>query len=57
MTLHPEEHPPDRRQILCLWHWPAAILRDKTVNDNYYILTLAAIAMELRYRAFRQRVQ
>ena len=28
------------------------ILRDKTVNDNYYILTLAAIAMELRYRAF-----
>lgn len=26
------------------------ILRDKTVNDNYYILTLAAIAMELRYR-------
>ena len=28
------------------------ILRDKTVNDNYYILTLAAIAMELRYRGF-----
>ena len=26
------------------------ILRDKTVNDNYYILTLAAIAMELRCR-------
>ena len=26
------------------------ILRDKTVNDNYYILTLAAIAMELRFR-------
>ena len=26
------------------------ILRDKTINDNYYILTLAAIAMELRYR-------
>ena len=26
------------------------ILRDKTINDNYYILTLAAIAMELRCR-------
>ena len=26
------------------------ILRDKTVNDNYYILTLAAIAMELCFR-------
>ena len=26
------------------------ILRDKTINENYYILTLAAIAMELRCR-------
>lgn len=26
------------------------ILRDKTINDNYYILTLAAIAMEVRFR-------
>lgn len=26
------------------------LLRDKTVNDNYYLLTLAALAKEIRYR-------
>lgn len=26
------------------------MLKDKTVNDNYYLLTLAAIARELKYR-------
>lgn len=27
-----------------------ALLKDKTVNDNYYLLTMAAIARELKYR-------
>ena len=30
-------------------------LRDKTVNDNYYILTMTAIAMELRFRNLSSR--
>ena len=38
------------RVLFCLWLRAAAIQRDKTVNDNYYLLTLAAIAKEIRQR-------
>ena len=30
------------------------IQRDKTANDNYYLLTLAAIAQEIRFRGVRR---
>lgn len=36
--------------LFCLWLRAAAIQRDKTVNDNYYLLTLAAIAKEIHQR-------
>ncbi len=34
-----------------------ALLKDKTVNDNYYLLTLAALAQELRYRKAEKRME
>ena len=36
--------------LFCLWLRAAAIQRDKTANDNYYLLTLAAIAKEIQQR-------
>ena len=36
--------------LFCLRLRAAAIQRDKTANDNYYLLTLAAIAKEIRQR-------
>mgnify|MGYP000520803004 CR=1 FL=1 len=49
-TLHPPRTLRVWRVLFCLWLWAAAIQRDKTVNDNYYLLTLAAIAKEIRQR-------
>lgn len=34
-----------------------ALLKDKTVNDNYYLLTMAALAQELRYRNAERRME
>lgn len=34
-----------------------ALLKDKTVNDNYYLLTMAALAQELRYRNAEKRME
>ncbi len=34
-----------------------ALLKDKTVNDNYYLLTMAALAQELRYRNADKRME
>lgn len=34
-----------------------ALLKDKTVNDNYYLLTMAALAQELRYRKAEKRME
>jgi len=31
------------------------LLRDKTINDNYYLLTLAALAKEVRYRTDKRQ--
>ena len=33
------------------------LLRDKTVNDNYYLLTLAALAKEVRYRMDKREAE
>ncbi len=34
-----------------------ALLKDKTVNDNYYLLTMAAIAQEIRYRKWERKTE
>lgn len=34
-----------------------ALLKDKTMNDNYYLLTMAALAQELRYRNADKRME
>lgn len=46
-ALHPPERTYVRRVFFCLRQ---PIQRDKTANDNYYLLTLAAIAHELQAR-------
>lgn len=33
------------------------LLKDKTANDNYYLLTMAAIAQEIKYRKAEKKVQ
>lgn len=33
------------------------LLKDKTANDNYYLLTMAAIAQEIRYRKAEKKAQ
>lgn len=32
-----------------------SLIRDKTANDNYYLLTMAAIAQEIRYRKLEKK--
>lgn len=34
-----------------------ALLKDKTANDNYYLLTMAAIAQEIRYRKAEKKTR
>ena len=33
-----------------MWNWAQTLVKDKTANDNYYLLTLAALAQEIRKR-------
>ena len=37
-----------------MWNWAADLVKDKTANDNYYLLTLAALAQEIRKRKGRE---
>ena len=37
-------------QIACRWGWGGDFCSDKTINDNYYLLTLAALVQEIRSR-------
>ncbi len=34
-----------------------ALMKDKTANDNYYLLTMAAIAQEIRYRKAEKKTR
>lgn len=36
--------------IMCVGRGWQTLVKDKTVNDNYYLLTLAALAQEIRKR-------
>ena len=49
-TLHPPRTLRVWRVLFCLWLWAAAYPAGQDVNDNYYLLTLAAIANEIHQR-------